>query len=151
MRRAERAVTDREEIDMIIRGSQVCRLALALDDEPYLVPVSFGYDGEAIYLHTARAGKKIAFFEGNGRVCFEFEREVRLRTDPQRACRWSFHYQSVIGYGRISELLEPAAVEAGMNEIMRQYSGQRWNFEPADLERTRIWRIDIDSLTGKRV
>jgi len=46
-------------MDEIIRGSHVCRIALAIDNMPYIVPVSFGYDGESIYLHTAKEGKKI--------------------------------------------------------------------------------------------
>ncbi|MFH0778167.1 MAG: pyridoxamine 5'-phosphate oxidase family protein [Candidatus Eisenbacteria bacterium] len=48
MRRSEREIRSRPEIDEIIRGSQVCRLGLALDGRPYVVPVSFGYDGSAI-------------------------------------------------------------------------------------------------------
>ena len=73
MRKKNREITNRKEIDEIIRDSQVCRLALSVDDIPYLVPLSFGYDGAAIYIHTALEGKKIDYFELNPRVCFEFE------------------------------------------------------------------------------
>ena len=42
------------------------------------MPVSFGYDGAALYFHTAPKGRKIDFIEANNRVCFEFEANVAL-------------------------------------------------------------------------
>jgi len=150
MSRKEKEIKGREEIDEIIRGSQVCRLALAAENLPYLVPLSFGYDGSAIYLHTAREGKKIQCFKANNRACFEFERNVRLLRDTNNACRWSFSYESVIGYGAIHELVDPAQKEYGLNQIMLQYSGKQWKFKDAIFSKTRVWKISIDSLTGKR-
>ncbi len=150
MRRTDKEIVRREEIDAIIRGSQVCRLALAKDNEPYLVPVSFGYDGAAIYLHTAPAGRKIDFFLANPRVCFEFERNVEIHTDPALACKWTMRYESVIGWGRIAEVTESAAKERALNAVMRQYSGRDWTFESAAVARVRTWRIAIDEMTAKR-
>ncbi|MGD8833836.1 MAG: pyridoxamine 5'-phosphate oxidase family protein [Desulfobacteraceae bacterium] len=56
MRREDKQITDRKEIDAIIHGSKVCRLAMSKENQPYLVPLSFGYDGKAIYVHTAGTG-----------------------------------------------------------------------------------------------
>ncbi len=150
MRRADKEITDRRTIDEIIHGCLVCRLALARGNEPYLVPVSFGYDGAAIYFHTAMTGTKIDFFQTNPQVCFEFERNVELRRDEQIACKWTLGFQSVIGFGVISELVEPAAKEHALNEIMRQYSGKTWNFPEAESVKIRAWKITINSLTGKQ-
>ena len=149
MRRTDKEIADRRQMDEIIRGSLVCRVAVAKDNAPYVVPVSFGYDGAAIYLHTAPEGKKIGYFEANPQVCFEFERDVELRRDPQSACKWTFIFESVIGYGAISELVEPAQKEHALNEIMRQYSGKAWPFESASMARVRVWKIAITSMTGK--
>ncbi len=149
MRRTDKEIADRRQMDEIIRGSLVCRVAVAKDNAPYIVPVSFGYDGAAIYLHTAPEGKKIGCFEANPQVCFEFERDVELRRDPQNACKWTFSFESVIGYGTISELVEPAQKEHALNEIMRQYSGRAWPFESASVARVRVWKITITSMTGK--
>lgn len=151
MRRHDKQITDPEEIDAIIRASKVCRLALALDNEPYLVPVNFGYDGQALYLHTAAAGRKIDFFENNPRVCFAFETEHQLLEDPQVACRWTMLYASVIGYGTIRELETEDEKRFALNRIMLQYSGRDdWSFADRELPATRLWRIEIESLSGKR-
>ena len=149
MRRSDKAISSRRQIDEIMRGSLVCRVAMAKDNAPYVVPMSFGYDGAAIYFHTAPAGKKIEYFEANPQVCFEFERNVELRRDPQIACKWSFNFESVIGYGTISELAGPAQKEHALDEIMRQYSGGTWPFESASVAKVRVWRIAITSMTGK--
>ena len=149
MRRTDKEIADRRLIDEVIRGSLVCRVAMAKDNAPYVVPLSFGYDGVAIYFHTAPAGKKIEHFQANPQVCFEFERNVELRRDPQIACKWGFNFESVIGYGTISELAEPAQKEQALNEIMRQYSGRRWPFESASVAKVRVWKITITSMTGK--
>jgi uncharacterized protein len=150
MRRTDREVTARAEIDAIIRGSLVCRVALAKDNLPYLVPLCFGYDGAALYVHTAAEGKKIVHFEANQQVCFEFERNVELRRDPLSACKWSMSYECVIGYGTISELLEPLAKERALNELMRQYSGKNWPFDAVAVAAVRIWKVEITSMTGKQ-
>jgi nitroimidazol reductase NimA-like FMN-containing flavoprotein (pyridoxamine 5'-phosphate oxidase superfamily) len=150
MRRSDKEVRSREEIDAIIRSADVCRLAFAADDEPYLVPISFGYDGVALYIHTAKTGRKIDFIERNSKVCFEFESNVKLREDARDACKWTFDFESVIGYGTVTELEALDDKARGLNEIMKHYSGRDWIIEPPHLTTTRVWRITIDSVTGKR-
>jgi hypothetical protein len=150
MRRTDKEIADRRLMDEIIRDSLVCRVAMAKDNAPYMVPMSFGYDGVAIYLHTAPEGKKIEHFTANLQVCFEFERNVELRRDLQSACKWSFNFESVIGYGTISELAGPAQKEHALDEIMRQYSGRTWPFESASVAKVRVWKIAITAMTGKQ-
>jgi nitroimidazol reductase NimA-like FMN-containing flavoprotein (pyridoxamine 5'-phosphate oxidase superfamily) len=150
MRRKEKQITERKEIDDIINASPVCRMAMAHGNEPYLVPLSFGYDGNAVYIHTAIQGKKIEIIEANPRVCIEFEHEVEVMKDDDQACKWSFSFQSVIGFGTISELRDPNQKKQGLNHIMRHYTGKAWSFNPKAVEKTRVWKIDIESLHGKR-
>jgi len=150
MRRHDKLITDRQKLDELIRQCRVCRVAMAIDNEPYLVPLNFGYDGRAIYLHTATLGRKIEFFETNPRVCVEFEAASEIKPDPEVACRWTSEFASVIGYGVISELTEEDEKRFGLNQVMLQYSGRdNWRFSSEDLAPTRIWRIELESLSGK--
>jgi nitroimidazol reductase NimA-like FMN-containing flavoprotein (pyridoxamine 5'-phosphate oxidase superfamily) len=150
MRRRDREITSRDEIDTIIRSSQVCRVAFADNNEPYLVPVSFGYDGEALYIHTAKTGRKLDFIAANDRVCFEFEANVSIHVDEGDACAWTFEFESVIGYGTMVELEKTEDKVRGLNQIMLHYSHREWEIDDAAVSTTRVWRIDIESLTGKR-
>ena len=150
MRRRDREISSRAEIDAVIHGSLVCRVAMTLEDGPYLVPLSYGYDGQALFFHTAGAGRKLQGFEAGGRVCFELERNVELVEHPRAACEWSFRFESVIGYGTISEILDAEEKENGLNQIMRHYSGRAWELPGGELGRTRVWRLGVDSVSGKR-
>ena len=150
MRRTDKEIGSREEINAIIRGSHVCRIALAMDNMPYIIPVSFGYDGESIYIHTAKEGKKINYFKNNNNICFEFERNVKLCKDQKNACKWTFSYESVIGFGKIHELESLEQREVGLNRIMSQYSRKKWVFGEDPLKNIRVWKIEITSITGKR-
>ena len=150
MRRKDREIKDRELVSQIIRNCQVCRLGLAKGDEPYIVPVSFGYDGNALYFHTAREGKKIDYINANNAVCFEFEHGVQLVPDESNACKWTFSFQSVIGNGKIHELVAIQEKIAGLNQIMEQYSGKEWVLGDKQLDNIRIWKITIETIAGKQ-
>jgi hypothetical protein len=150
MKRKDKEITDQALISDIIRKCQVCRLGLAKDDAPYIVPVSFGYDGNAIYFHTAREGKKIDYITANNAVCFEFEHGVELVPDESNPCKWTFSFQSVIGSGRIHELVTRSEKIEGLNQIMAHYSGQEWVFSEKNLDNLRVWKITIETISGKQ-
>jgi len=151
MRRKDREITDRREIDAILNQARVCRVAFAHEDEPYLAPLFFGYDGQRLYLHSAQRGKKLEFIAANPTVCFEVEGEVHILPDEAEACGWTAHFESVIGYGKIIELRSAEEKIHGLNQIMRHYSGQAWTYSPAALKSVRVWAIEITSMTGKAV
>jgi nitroimidazol reductase NimA-like FMN-containing flavoprotein (pyridoxamine 5'-phosphate oxidase superfamily) len=150
VRRSDKEISSRREIDEIIRSALVCRIAFADGSEPYVVPVSFGYDGDALFIHTAKSGRKIDFIEANSRVCFELEANVSIQADDRDACEWTFAFESVIGYGAITELESTEDRAVGLNQIMLHYSGRKWDIDEAATATTRVWRIDIESVTGKR-
>jgi len=150
MRRSDKEITDLATIHGIVRGCQVCRLGLAVEGEPYVVPVSFGFDGESVFFHTSKDGKKIDMMTANPRVCVQFERNVELVTHDEDACAWTFHYESVIGFGSVTELVGERDKLLGLNRIMKHYSGRDWAIQGPSLPSTRVWRVDLDILTGKR-
>ena len=150
MRRKEKELTDKNEIEEIIRSCKVCRLGLSVNDVPYIVPLSFGYDGESLYFHTALKGRKIDMMMKNSTVCFEFESGVKIIEDPQTPCDWSVSFRSVIGYGEVEEVTDREQKIAGLNKIMIHYSGKSWDFTSAPLNGVRIWKILITHLSAKQ-
>ena len=150
MRKKDKEITDPTVISEIIKKCMVCRLGLSKDNLPYIVPVSFGYDGGAIYIHTAAAGKKIDYIQANNRVCVEFENDLRIVPHDDLACKWTVSFQSVIGYGQIDELTELNEKTKGLEYIMAHYSDKKWEFNEKALDMTRIWKITIERVTGKQ-
>jgi len=149
MRHKEREIQSRDAIDNIIASNGVCRLGLCYNHRPYIVPVSFGYDGSCIYFHTGTEGMKIDYMTANNQVCFEMEHDVRIIGNTDRACKWTHSFYSVIGFGKVREITDAQEKIVALNQIMKHYSGKEWEFEPQMLDSTRVWCIAIEQVTGK--
>jgi nitroimidazol reductase NimA-like FMN-containing flavoprotein (pyridoxamine 5'-phosphate oxidase superfamily) len=149
MRRKDREIQSRDVIDGIITQAEVCRLGLSRDNHPYIVPVSFGYDGSHLYFHSAAQGMKIDYMLANPQVCFEMEQDVQIVSHAEQACKWGHAYTSVIGFGTVREITETSRKTEAMNHIMRHYSGKDWDFDAQTLDNTRLWCISIEHVTGK--
>ena len=150
MRREDKKMESREQIDEIIKSSEVCRIAYAHEGIPYITPVSFGYDGQSLFVHTAEEGRKIDFLRKNNYICFEFEKDVRTIADEKVACKWTAAFKSVIGYGRMIAIANLEEKEYALNEIMKQYSGKSWEFVPQNFKKVSLWKIEIEELSGKQ-
>jgi hypothetical protein len=137
-------------MDAIIRRSRVCRLGLVCEGAPYVVPLCFGYDGAAVYLHMAAEGRKLDCLRANPRVCLEWDLPGEITIAPA-ACGWGMAYESVIAYGAAEELADEAAKRHGLALIMAQYAGEgrAWAFPPEQLARTVVVRVRIEAVTGK--
>jgi nitroimidazol reductase NimA-like FMN-containing flavoprotein (pyridoxamine 5'-phosphate oxidase superfamily) len=148
MRRKEKEITDRMQIDAIIKSCIVCRLAMADGGQPYIVPLCFGYRGNILYFHTARAGRKLEILRENPRVCFEFESGCELKSG-ETACKWSMRYRSVIGTGTASFVEAPADKRQALDLIMQQYTTGAFEYPEAILAKIMIIKVDIDEISGK--
>ena len=151
MRRTDKEMSGRGDISQVIENGMVCRIALAKDNQPYIVPVSYGYDGEAIYFHTySKSGLKLDYLAANKKICFEIENNVELVAHDEKPCSWSFKFQSVVGFGEVTELTTDASKSIGLKSIMKQYSEKEWSFEGVPLSTVAVWKITITSMTGKQ-
>ena len=149
MRRKEKEITDKSEIESIIRNSQVCRLGLADDGLPYIVPLCFGYRGDTLFFHSAKEGRKIEILKTNNQVCFEFDINPEVQAG-KTACAWGMKYQSVIGYGTAALIEDPEEKQEALDIIMSQYSEGNFNYSDKAFGQTLIIRVDISSMTGKK-
>ena len=149
MRKKEKEITDIKEIEQIIAGAEVCRIGFVDGDEPYIVPVSFGYESNAIYFHSAPEGRKVNLIKESGKVCFELDTDTEI-VQSDNACDWTTKYRSVMGTGRASLLADNEEKIRGLNVIMKHYSSTAFQFPPAKLDTMLVVRIDIESISGKK-
>jgi nitroimidazol reductase NimA-like FMN-containing flavoprotein (pyridoxamine 5'-phosphate oxidase superfamily) len=147
MNRADRLVTDRAEIDDVLRRAEVLHLAMANSDGPYVVPVNFGYDGERIYVHCAETGRKLDVLAQDPRVAFEASVDVRIV--PGRACGWGARFRSVVGFGTAALVDDETEKAYGLGVLISQYSGKPETVELKLAQGVAVLRIDITSMTGK--
>jgi hypothetical protein len=148
MRRKEKEIKEMTLIEAVIKGSQVCRLAMVDQDKPYVIPMSFGYDG-SLYFHCALEGRKIEVLKKNPQVCFEFD-EVTKVVKNKDACEWGMAFKSVIGEGEAVFVEDITQKAQGLGVIMAQYSKRVFEFSKENLEKTAVIKVVITRITGKQ-
>jgi len=151
MRRDEKQITDKAEIDAIIRSSRTCRLAMSDGNRPYVIPLCFGYDGSTLYFHCAPEGMKVDILRENPQVCVEFDITGDV-DEAECACSWGIRFQSVVAFGTALPVKEPEEKRKGLALLMSQYSrpGQEFSFPDASVSRTTVIKVVIDEMTGKQ-
>ncbi len=149
MRRSDRAVFDRSRIDAIIRDANICRIGLVDNDQAYIVPMSFGYDGTALYFHSAVKGHKVDLMTINPDVSFEIDILDRI-VKTEKGCGWTMEYRSVIGNGTIEFLETDEEKRYGLSVLMSQYSDKTFEFPDKDLRKTLVFKLVIDQITAKQ-
>lgn len=154
MRRRDREVTDPGEIAGIIARCDACRVGLLDCGEPYVVPMSFGFDFEdgaaAFYFHSAGEGRKIDLLKGGPRVCVELDCGHRL-IKGETACSYSTEYESVIAFGKAEFLTDPDEKLRALTRITAHYAeGDPPAFDGRMVERVAVFRVRADRITAKR-
>jgi nitroimidazol reductase NimA-like FMN-containing flavoprotein (pyridoxamine 5'-phosphate oxidase superfamily) len=153
MRRSDREVNNAVSIESIISNSDVCRVAFADNNTPYIVVMNFGYEGgenPCLWFHCANEGRKLEMIKKNNYVCFEMDTDHKIY-GGEKGCDWGMNYSSVVGYGNITVISDPSARKAGLDCIMKHYGGdQKFTYDDKVMARTTILRLDITEMTGKK-
>jgi len=149
MRRKDKEMDERAMIDSVIERAKVCHLGMCNDGIPYIVPMCFGYEGNTIFLHCAKEGRKIEFLKSNSTVCFEFETDCEVKIGD-KPCSFSMKYRSVMGYGEASFVEDIDAKRKAFEIIMKQYAQGSFTFPEEALESIAIIMIRVAEITGKK-
>ncbi|HOW10519.1 MAG TPA: pyridoxamine 5'-phosphate oxidase family protein [Bacteroidales bacterium] len=153
MRRSEREITDQKEIEQIFESADVCRIAFADNNVPYIVTMNFGFSGfhsPALYFHCAGEGKKLEMIRKNNHVCFEMDTDHEL-CEGHGACDFGMKYRSVVGWGRMRIITDEQEKIKGLDHIMSHYSGKTgFSYDRSTLARMLVLKLEISRMTGKR-
>ena len=105
MRRKDREITEKKQIEEFIAKEQIIRVGFYDEGDVYIVPVNYGFIIEdekyVFYFHGAKAGRKYELAKLNPKVGFEIDGKYSL-VDGELACDYTAHFQSVIGNGILS-------------------------------------------------
>ena len=125
-----------EQIEALLRTAIVGRIACcghgaAGDGRPYLVPLAYGYDGDAVYAHSG-PGRKLDLMRAEPRVTFEVDEAAA----PDR-------WRSVIAEGTFEEIDDPRQRDAAL-EVIYGADGV-----PDLGPRSVVFRIRLTSRSGR--
>ena len=82
----------KEQVEQLLSSQALGRLACCNNNQPYIVPITYAYDGEFIYGHT-NEGAKLNAMRVNPNVCFEVDIMNSM-----------VNWKSALVYGQFEEL-----------------------------------------------
>ncbi len=148
----ERQVTDREQVAHILDTGKVLHLGLAVDNEPYVVPMNYGYTLEdeklVLYLHSAVHGKKLDMLRINPRVFFDIDCD-RVPFERRVPCQYGLAYASVMGRGTARIVEDVEEKKQAMSILMKTQTGKDFSFEDRLVSIVAVIRIDVEEYTAK--
>lgn len=149
MRRNRQLLSDRENIEILERGTSGV-LALSGDDEyPYAVPISYVYDHSRIYFHSAKSGHKIDAIRKCSKASF-----CVIDRDEIVPEKYTTYFRSVIAFGKIRILEDEGEIREAIEKLaVRYYPGDSManrNREIArEWEPLCMFELSIEHMTGK--
>ena len=148
----ERQVTDKAQILHILDTAKVLNLGLSVNDEPYVVPMNYGYtmeDGKlTLYLHSAVKGKKLDMIQANPRVFFSMDCD-RMPFEGRVACQYGLVYSSIMGRGTATIVEDVEEKKKAMSVLMKTQTGKDFAFEDRLVSIVAVIRIDVAEYTAK--
>ena len=152
MTRRERQVTDINEIIKILDNSKVLHLGLVDGDEPYVVPMNYGYTYEneklTIWLHCARQGRKLDIMKVNPKVFFEMEYGI-TPFEGEVACKYGITYSSIMGRGTATIVEDAEEKKHGLVVLMQTQTDKDFTFDDKIVKVVSVIRIDVSEYTAK--
>lgn len=125
-----------------LAAARMGRLACALENQPYIVPISFAVNDKLVYSFSL-PGQKVDWMRRNPRLCLEMD-------DVRQIDQWT----SVIAEGRYEEL-SSASDREGAHALLQQRP--MW-WQPGAASGTRagahakaepiFYRIQVERITG---
>jgi uncharacterized protein len=147
IRRAERAIPHEQAIAILQNGEFGILSTSSGDGRPYGVPLGYCYTDDTIYFHCALEGHKLENLCSNN--CVSFCVVGKTEVLPEQ---FSTRYESAIVFGKALEVTG-SEKQHGLRELLKKYSPgfleKGLNYAECSAEKTRVYKIVIEYLTGK--
>ena len=152
MTRRELQITDPQQILAILDTAKVLRLGLAVDNEPYIVPMNYGYimeDGKlTLYLHSGLKGKKLDMIRMNPRVFIELDCDL-TPFESEKPCQYGLSYSSIMARGTAHIVEDVEEKMAAMTALMKTQTGRDFSFNERLVSIVAVIRVDVSEYTAK--
>jgi uncharacterized protein len=147
MRRADRQLDQAEAREILELGAYGVLSTVAADGAPYGVPLSYCLLEGAIYLHSAREGRKLDHLARDPRVSF-----CVVGATEVLPADFGTLYESCVVEGLAREAIgdeKRAALEGLVAKYSAGFEEEGLRYIDALRDETRVFRIDVVALTGK--
>ena len=147
LRRKDRAISEEETIALLNKTEYGVLSTISEHGKPYGVPLNFCVIDHCVYFHCALEGQKIDNIKHNNAVSFCAVGNTEILPD-----KFGTKYESVIVSGEVEEVFDmnkQAALEGLLRKYSSEFIDEGTNYIAALQEKTRVFKISINTLTGK--
>ena len=152
MTKRELQITDEKQIRAILDTAKVVHLGMCVDNEPYVVPMNYGYtmeDGKLVfYLHSAVRGRKLDMLRANPRVFVELDCD-REPFEGEKPCQYGLSYSSLMGRGTARIVEDVEEKMQAMTLLMKTQTRKDFTFHERLVSIVAVIRIDVEEFTAK--
>lgn len=159
LRRRDRGKDDAWVAAFLRRAAYGFLATVGQDGQPFLNSNLFVFDdtggGRRIYLHTHRTGRTRDNLEGAEKVAFSATAMGRLLPAPE-ALEFSVEYAGVVAFGAGRVVEDRDEARTALQMLLDKYAPHLKpgiDYRPTtdeELRRTAVYRIDIESWSGKQ-
>jgi hypothetical protein len=137
------------QMNNLLASQVVGRLACSADDQPYLIPLTYTYDGTYIYGQT-KEGMKLDVLRKNPNVCFEVDQMTDMANWQSVIIRGIFEELSGEESERAREIFFNRLFPMTTSATVHAY-GHKVETEISDANRIKpvVYRIRIKEKSGR--
>ena len=152
MTRREHQIFDMDKMLEILEKSKVVHIGMVDGDEPYVVPMNYGYTYEneklTIWLHGATTGRKLDIIRKNPKVFFEMECDL-VPFDGDVACKYGLSYSSLMGKGIATIIENSEEKQKALSILMKTQVDMDFEFNEKLASVVGIIKIEVSEFTAK--
>ncbi len=152
VREPQRAVYDRDAVNQILDEGFLCHVGFVADGQPFVIPTSYGRDGDSLYIHGSVASRMLRNLEQGIPVCVTVTLLDGLVL-ARSVFNHSMNYRSVVILETATLVDDPAKKIAALRALSEHILPQRWDDarqpNEKELKATSVLRIPIDEFSAK--
>jgi nitroimidazol reductase NimA-like FMN-containing flavoprotein (pyridoxamine 5'-phosphate oxidase superfamily) len=151
-RKPDRGDHRREAIHAIIDEALVAHVGFVVDDQPFVIPMTYGRDGDVLYLHGSVANRMLRALGDGAKVCVTF-----TLLDALVVSRSHFHhsmnYRSVVLVGTARRVRDPETARRALERVVEHVvPGRAVESRPptdAEVRQTAVLELPIEQASAK--
>jgi nitroimidazol reductase NimA-like FMN-containing flavoprotein (pyridoxamine 5'-phosphate oxidase superfamily) len=152
VREPQRAVYDRDAVNRILDEAFLCHIGFVVDGQPYVIPTSYGRDGDVLYIHGSAASRMLRNLDQGVPVCITVTLLDGLVL-ARSVFNHSMNYRSVVILGTATLVADPAEKLTALRALSEHILPHRWDDSrqpnEKELKATSVLRLPISEFSAK--
>ena len=152
VREPQRGIYDREAVNKILDEGLICHVGFVVEGQPYVIPMSYGRDGDVLYIHGSVASRMLRNLEQGIPACITVTLLDGLVL-ARSVFNHSMNYRSVVILGTARLVDDPGEKVAALRAISEHILPHRWDDsrppEEKEVKVTSVLKIPIEEFSAK--